>query len=50
MLKLSELHSGVSEDLKDTLKDEELCHPAASALKNYVLIGASREEMPASLF
>ena len=42
MLRLSELHQGVSEgvseNIKDTLKEEQLLHPATSALMSYVLV------------
>ena len=38
MLRLSELHQGVSENIKDTIKEEQLLHPATSALMSYVLV------------
>ena len=38
MLRLSELHQGVSENIKDTLKEEQLLHPATSGLMSYVLV------------
>lgn len=65
MLGLSELHQGVSADIKDTLKEDQILHSAATALrreiKNLAIssddyltankdsLGASIENMSASL-
>ena len=37
MLRLSELHQGVSENIKGILKEKQLLHPGTSALMSYVL-------------
>ena len=52
MLRLSELHvhQGVSENIKDTLKEEQLLHPATSGLMSYIVcprFGISMEMTPA---